>query len=188
MPGVEMKVYYLWHTLQNFQFNIHLSKSLSFCLRSNLTSTLHSPCVPFSVSIWHYISIRSLKCWWNGDDMSFIKRPGQLLATIALILILVTIYVICIYDVFFPQKQSAQSINNDLPQVYKDRQSHIESVCEEHHDRLERDYRRFQPRMTFHSVISKVGLFRSKTNNPFLWCKVPKASSRSWNNLFMSIW
>ena len=129
-----------------------------------------------------------LKC----DDMSFIKRPSQFLATVALILIFVTIH-----DVFAPPKQSAQSINNDqskqsvnndLPQVYKDRQSHIESVCEEHHDRLEKDYKRFQPRMSFHSVISKVDLFRSRTNNPFLWCRVPKASSQSWNDLFMSIW
>ena len=124
--------------------------------------------------------------------MSFIKMPSQFLATLALILIFVTIY-----DMFVPPKQSAQSlnhdqsaqsINNDLPQVYKDRQSHIESVCEEHHDRLERDYKRFHPRMSFHSVISKVDLFRSKTNNPFLWCRVPKASSQSWNDLFMSIW
>ena len=117
------------------------------------------------------------------DDMSFIKRPSQLLAILALILIFVTIY-----DVFAPPKQSAQSLIHDLPQVYKDRQNHIESVCEKHHDRLERDYKRFHPRMSFHSVISKVDLFRSRTNNPFLWCRVPKASSQSWNDLFMSIW
>ena len=119
------------------------------------------------------------------EDMLFIKRPCQLLATVALILILVTIN---LHDVLAPPKQSAQSINNNLPQVYKDRQSHIESVCEEYHDRLEKDYKRFQPRMSFHSVISKVDLFRSRTNNPFLWCRVPKASSQSWNDLFMSIW
>ena len=135
---------------------------------------------------WGHLHVDMVIC----DDMSFIKRPSQLLATLALILIFVTIY-----DVFVSPKQSAQSlnqsaqsINNDLPQVYKDRQSHIESVCEEHHDRLERDYKRFQPRMSFQSVISKVDLFRSRTNNPFLWCRVPKASSQSWNDLFMSIW
>ena len=124
--------------------------------------------------------------------MSFIKRISQLLATVALILILVLVIInvqlYIVHDVFAPLKQSAQSINNDLPQVYKDRQSHIKSVCEEHHDRLEKDYKRFQPGMSFHSVISKVDLFRSRTNNPFLWCRVPKASSQSWNNLFMSIW
>ena len=117
------------------------------------------------------------------EDMSFIKRPSQLLATLALILIFVTIY-----DVLTPQKQSAQSIDNDLPQVYKDRQSHIQSVCEEHHDRLVNDYKRFQPRLSFHSVITKVDLFKSRTSSPFLWCRVPKASSQSWNDLFMSIW
>ena len=117
------------------------------------------------------------------EAMSFIKRPSQLLATLALILIFVTIY-----DVFTPPKQSAQSINNDLPQVYKDRQSHIQSVCEEHHDRLVMDYKRFQPRLSFHSVITKVDLFKSRTSSPFLWCRVPKASSQSWNDLFMSIW
>ena len=117
------------------------------------------------------------------EDMSFIKRPSQLLATLALILIFVTIY-----DVLSPPKQSAQSINNDLPQVYKDRQSHIQSVCEEHHDRLVNDYKRFQPRLSFHSVITKVDLFKSRTSSPFLWCRVPKASSQSWNDLFMSIW
>ena len=117
------------------------------------------------------------------EDMSFIKRPSQLLATLALILIFVTIY-----DVLTPPKQSAQSINNDLPQVYKDRQSHIQSVCEEHHDRFVNDYKRFQPRLSFHSVITKVDLFKSRTSSPFLWCRVPKASSQSWNDLFMSIW
>ena len=130
------------------------------------------------------------------EDMSFIKRPSQLLATLALILIFVTIY-----DLLAPglpplvrlpllasPKQSAQSINNDLPQVYKDRQSHIQSVCEEHHDRFVMDYKRFQPRMSFHSVITKVDLFKSRTSSPFLWCRVPKASSQSWNDLFMSIW
>ena len=120
-----------------------------------------------------------MKC----DEMPIIKRPSQLLAIIAIILVFVTIY-----DVYSSPKHSVQSINDDLPQVYKDRQSHIESVCEEHHDRLERDYKRFQPRMSYHSVISKVDLFRSRTNNPFLWCRVPKASSQSWNDLFMSIW
>jgi len=117
------------------------------------------------------------------EDMSFIKRPSQLLATLALILIFVTIY-----DVLTPPKQSAQSINNDLPQVYKDRQSHIQSVCEEHHDRFVNDYKRFQPRLSFHSVITKVDLFKSRTSSPFLWCRVPKASSQSWNDLFMGIW
>ena len=122
-------------------------------------------------------------------DMSFIKRPSQFLATVAIILILVTIHVTYyIRAQSTNNDQSAQSINDDLPQIYKDRQSHIEGVCEEHHDRLEKDYKRFQPRMSFHSVISKVDLLRSRTNNPFLWCRVPKASSESWNDLFMSIW
>ena len=126
-----------------------------------------------------------IKC----DDMSFIKRPSQLLATVILILILVTIHVtynICAQSI--NNDQSAPSINDDLPQIYKDRQSHIESVCEEHHYRLEKDYERFQPGMSFHSLISKVDLLKSRTNIPFLWCRVPKASSQSWNDLFMSIW
>merc|ERR1711971_1344413 len=88
---------------------------------------------------WGHFHVDMLKY----EDMSFIKRPSQLLATLALILIFVTIY-----DVLTPPKQSAQSINNDLPQVYKDRQSHIQSVCEEHHDRFVNDYKRFQPRLS----------------------------------------
>ena len=127
---------------------------------------------------------KSLNFNMKYEDMSFIKRPRLLVATLALILIFVTI----IYDVLTPPKQSTQSINNDLPQVYKDRQSHIQSVCEEHHDRLVMDYKRFKPRLSFQSVITKVDLFKSKTTSPFLWCRVNKASSTSWNDLFMSIW
>ena len=156
------------------------------------------PCVPFSLSAldtlfqWGHLHVNMLKY----EDMSFIKRPSQLLATLALILIFVTIYDVLTpglpplvhLPLLAPPKQSALSINNDLPQVYKDRQSHIQSVCEEHHDRFVKDYKRFQPKLSFHSVITTVDLFKSRTSSPFLWCRVPKASSQSWNDLFMSIW
>ena len=109
-----------------------------------------------------------------------------MLAPLALILIYVTIYIF--FDLFSPTKKSTQSMNDDLPHVFKDRQFHIQSVCEKHHERLEKDYKKLYPGTSFYSVISKAFLLKSRTNNSFLWCRVPKASSESWTNLFMSIW
>ena len=120
---------------------------------------------------------------WKCDNMPFSRRISQLVFTLVLLLIVVTIY-----HVISPPEQSDGNINRDLPQLYKERQSHIENICEKYHDRLEKDYKRFQPSLSYHNVISKVDLFRSRTKNPFLWCRVPKASSQSWNDLFMSIW
>ena len=127
--------------------------------------------------------IHSQKDMLNCDEMAFPRRISQFVLTVVLLLIIVTLY-----DVSAPPEQGAQGINRDLPQLYKERQSHIENICEKYHDRLEKDYKRFQPRLSYHNVISKVDLFRSRTKKPFLWCRVPKASSQSWNDLFMSIW
>ena len=82
----------------------------------------------------------------------------------------------------------SESINSDLPQLYKDRRKHVADVCDKHHDRLEADYKRFQPSKNFQNVVSKVDVFHSRNKNPFLWCRVPKASSQSWNDLFISVW
>ena len=81
-----------------------------------------------------------------------------------------------------------ESINSDLPQLYKDRRKHVADVCEEHHSRLEADYKKFQSSKNFQNVISKVDVLHSRNKVPFLWCRVPKASSQSWNDLFISNW
>ena len=120
---------------------------------------------------------------WKCDNMPFSRRISQFVFTLVLLLIVVTIY-----HVISPPEQSDENINRDLSQLYKERQSHIENICEKYHDRLQKDYKIFQPSLDYHSVIYKVDLFKSKTKNPFLWCRVPKASSQSWNDLFMSIW
>ena len=81
-----------------------------------------------------------------------------------------------------------ESINSDLPQLYKDRRKHVADVCEEYHSRLEADYKKFQSSKNFQNVISKVDVLHSRNKVPFLWCRVPKASSQSWNDLFISNW
>ena len=103
---------------------------------------------------------------------------------LVLILLIVTIF-----HVNFPFKKSvSKSKNTEILQRYKDRQSHLQNVCEKYKDRLEKDYKILHSKLSYYSMISKVDLLMSNTKNPFLWCKVPKASSASWNNLFMSIW
>ena len=101
------------------------------------------------------------------NSLEFFKKFGSLLSKLLIILTLVTFYKKC-----FNGSQNAQV-------VYKERQSHIERVCETFHDRLENDYKTVHP---------KVDLLMSNTQKPFLWCRVAKASSQSWNDLFMSIW
>ena len=88
-----------------------------------------------------------------------------------------------------PQPTEAKtSINDDLPKLYQERRNHVENICEAYHQELERDYKRFQPRKTWKSVVKVADVFHSRNKIPFLWCRVPKASSQSWNDLFVNIW
>ena len=80
------------------------------------------------------------------------------------------------------------SINDDLPQLYQERRKHVENICSAYHEELERDYKRFQPLKTWKSVVTKADVFHSRNKIPFLWCRVPKASSQSWNDLFVHVW
>ena len=80
------------------------------------------------------------------------------------------------------------SINEDLPQLYKQRRSHVEETCEKYREELGNEYKRFQPGKTWRSVVRKADVFHSRNKVPFLWCRVPKASSQSWNDLFINTW
>ena len=80
------------------------------------------------------------------------------------------------------------SINADLPKLYQERRSHVENICSAYREELERDYKRFQPHKTWKSVVRTADVFHSRNKVPFLWCRVPKASSQSWNDLFVNIW
>ena len=79
-------------------------------------------------------------------------------------------------------------INDDLPQLYQERRNHVENICTAYHEELERDYKRFQPHKTWKSVVKAADVFHSRNKVPFLWCRVPKASSQSWNDLFVHVW
>ena len=87
-----------------------------------------------------------------------------------------------------PAEPPKITINDDLPQLYQDRRNHVENICSAYHEELERDYKRFQPSKTWKSVVKAADVFHSRNKVPFLWCRVPKASSQSWNDLFVNIW
>ena len=87
-----------------------------------------------------------------------------------------------------PAEPPKITINDDLPQLYQDRRNHVENICSAYHEELERDYKRFQPHKTWNSVVKAADVFHSRNKIPFLWCRVPKASSQSWNDLFVNIW
>ena len=86
------------------------------------------------------------------------------------------------------QSNKSTSINDDLPKLYQERRNHVENICESHQAELERDYKRFQPHKTWKSVVTAADVFHSRNKVPFLWCRVPKAASQSWNDLFVHIW
>ena len=119
------------------------------------------------------------------DTMAMAKRSNQIVLVLLLVLGLVTIFDI---DISSPSSEKVESSIEDLPQLYKDRQKHIADTCEKYHDRLEEDYKKFQPSKDYHTVVTKVDVLYSHNKNPFLWCRVPKASSQSWNDLFISVW
>ena len=119
------------------------------------------------------------------DKMAMAKRSNQIVLIMLLVLGLVTIFDM---DISSPSSEKVESSIEDLPQLYKDRQKHIADTCEKYHDRLEEDYKKFQPSKDYHTVVTKVDVLYSHNKNPFLWCRVPKASSQSWNDLFISVW
>ena len=86
------------------------------------------------------------------------------------------------------EEDTKVSINDDLPKIYKERRSHVEEVCKGYRAELENDYKRFQPSQSWRSVVRKADVFHSRNKVPFLWCRVPKASSQSWNDLFINTW
>ena len=86
------------------------------------------------------------------------------------------------------KKTTKVSINEDLPQFYKQRREHVEEICQKYHEELENEYKRFQPGKTWRSVVRKADVFHSRNKVPFIWCRVPKASSQSWNDLFINTW
>ena len=84
--------------------------------------------------------------------------------------------------------EAKPGINDDLPKLYQERRNHVENICSAYHEELERDYKRFQPHKTWNSVVKVADVFHSRNKIPFLWCRVPKASSQSWNDLFVHVW
>ena len=80
------------------------------------------------------------------------------------------------------------NINADLPKLYQERRNHVDNICEAYKVELERDYKRFQPQKTWKSVVKAADVFHSRNKVPFLWCRVPKAASQSWNDLFVHTW
>ena len=54
----------------------------------------------------------------------------------------------------------------------------MEEKCAEYQERLRRD----------HVVYGDAILYNKDKGSPFIWCKVPKASSTSWTSIFLSQW
>ena len=83
-----------------------------------------------------------------------------------------------------------RSKEEDLPKIYEHRRRNVDKVCKDYRSKLEEDYKKYFPEFSYHSVVSKVDLlFKTRgIGKRFLWCRVPKASSQSWNDLFMRVW
>ena len=79
-------------------------------------------------------------------------------------------------------------INQEIPEIYKKRQKHVQDMCEEYHDQLVANYKLYSPLQSFESVVAKAEVLHSTNKVPFLWCKIPKVASQSWNDLFVHTW
>ena len=62
--------------------------------------------------------------------------------------------------------------------VVDNRVKRMEEKCDEYRERLRRD----------HVVYGDAILYNKDKGSPFIWCKVPKASSTSWTSIFLSQW
>ena len=62
--------------------------------------------------------------------------------------------------------------------VVDNRVKRMEEKCEQYRERLRRD----------HVVYGDAILYNKDKDSPFIWCKVPKASSTSWTSIFLSQW
>ena len=96
-------------------------------------------------------------------------------------LIFTIIYWICPRSMNF-------NLKHNLPQVYKDRQKHVQDQCEEHHNKIADKYKEFSPSSSFENIVSKAKVLYNQNNIPFLYCQIPKVASTSWTQIFVNVW
>merc|ERR1712130_359326 len=101
-------------------------------------------------------------------------------------------FIITVYDsaevIFDQSSKLSDRFSQETLETYEGRRTHLQKMCQLHHEKLEEDYALYQPEESFQSIITKVDLLYSKNNIPFLWCRVPKAASQSWTDLFVDQW
>jgi len=119
--------------------------------------------------------------------MTFLVISSNLLVLLSSLLAVLSLFYV--FDKFLvPSAKEVTNINSYLPQLYHDRRQHVKDVCDRYRKRLEQDFKKFQPSKNYQNVVSEVDLLYSTNKKPFLWCRVRKASSQSWNDLFVSLW
>ena len=75
----------------------------------------------------------------------------------------------------------------EIPKVYKDRQKHVQDMCDKYHDKIVANLKLYS-HQSFEKVVTKAEVLYSTNNVPFLWCRIPKVASQSWTDLFVQTW
>ena len=75
----------------------------------------------------------------------------------------------------------------DITEIYEERRKYVGEMCRKHREGIEERYRSRWPDRTWETFLGKADILE-KTDQGFLWCKVPKAASESWTSLFIKRW
>ena len=85
-----------------------------------------------------------------------------------------------------PTKSEAIELTN-LTDIYEQRRQHVGKVCKDYRVELEERYSKRWPDRSWETFLGMSDILE-KTDQGFLWCKVPKAASESWTSLFIKRW
>jgi len=74
-----------------------------------------------------------------------------------------------------------------LIEIYNERREYVGQMCREHQSEIEERYSERWPDRNWDTFVAKADVLE-KSDQGFLWCKVPKAASESWTSLFIERW
>merc|ERR1712223_296279 len=70
---------------------------------------------------------------------------------------------------------------SQLQNIYNERRRHVSDMCGKHKDDIEQEYKsmwKISGNASWENIIAKADVLE-KSDQGFLWCKVPKAASES---------
>jgi len=83
--------------------------------------------------------------------------------------------------------QSERIELTELTKMYEQRRLHVGQMCRDYKSEIEERYAARWPDKKWDTFVGKADILE-KTDQGFLWCKVPKAASESWTTLFINRW